>query len=214
MSSSQDTNPFARPGSNNGTAAAAFTREAGLGQPWVAAGVAAELCVLLAALLFHSCRRSRRHRWRELPDEAEATATRWGASRRHALALLAWRLFNLLWFGVACSLIRFRPRFYTEWCFRLQTGWWLLAAASSALHLHGGGRARFVHPLAVCVFEVVLPASWLVSAVVFLGTHPPAARTRATRRGSRTRSCRARAALATLADGAGFGFTARQFSTR
>lgn len=170
MSSSQDTNPFARPDSSNGTAAAAFTREAGLGQPWVAAGVAAELCVLLAALLFHSCRRSRRHRWRELPDEAEATATRWGASRRHALALLAWRLFNLLWFGVACSLIRFRPRFYTEWCFRLQTGWWLLAAASSALHLHGGGRARFVHPLAVCVFEVALPASWLVSAVVFLGT--------------------------------------------
>ena len=74
------------------------------------------------------------------------------------------------------------PAAYTNWCFYLQPFYWLLATTSSLMHLQSGddahgeaGRAHtalvkvgyYVRMVQWALLETVLPASWLVTLIVF-----------------------------------------------
>jgi hypothetical protein len=74
--------------------------------------------------------------------------------------------------------VRHLSRFvtFTLWCNATLAVYWLVAAASSALWLFGGGAPVAIDVLALVLWEIAFPLSWLVAMVVSFVLIPAAAR--------------------------------------
>ena len=172
-----------------------------LGIPWVTACAAAEVLAIMAGFVVFWWKQRRRPGVLCIPDRAAAAGTACGNSRIACLLLLAFRACNFVWFIIFFaqetrknanlagkphgSLTAVRAEFppdYTTWCFYTQPWYWLLAVASSLMHLllpEEGATATWVvragRYLRMCqwtLFEVILSSSWLVTLVVFTMLDP------------------------------------------
>jgi hypothetical protein len=120
-----------------------------------------------------------------------------GSTERNVILLLMFRVLNFLWLGglsIEGWYWTFRlaaeeggtywahqrmpwPATYTEWCFRLQVFYFLFASVVSAMHVSRADEKRprlalWCRTVQVGLFEICLPASWLVTLVVFTMLDP------------------------------------------
>ena len=162
----------------------------GLGPGWVVATVLSVLILSLAATLLYAwCRCSK-------GPSTDRCTSRWlercCGLRRSPRWMLAWHVFNLIWFTgfavqgwfcdgrkhaveVRCDGELNLPIHYTPLAFRMQPLFWLAATLHNAACLSSERAGRLVpvmHALALNAFELVLPVAWLVSVVVFFLLSP------------------------------------------
>lgn len=175
-----------------------------LGVPWVTTVAGAEvllICTVATVIWVHQRRQPGRLC---VPDSTAAAGTVCGNSRTACLLLCAYRACNFIWFvtyffreqiarakligtsfGWLAAVRTGFPVTYSAWCFYVQPWYWLLALASSVLHLlHGDERdaatsmpalGRMHLYLRLCQWgylEVILPSAWIVTLVVFTLIEP------------------------------------------
>ena len=126
-----------------------------------------------AAIAFH-----RRLSGLHAPSARTLTGTRWcniGRTRKWPRpALLVFRLSVFLWqSAVLGTLIAYKYpsfrefAFYTVWNYILQTGWWLSAVAVSGCSIASVQPPRWMCEISYVLFSVSMPASMLVSIVMW-----------------------------------------------